>query len=127
MSERLTLSESDMQISKKYKVVLNSCFGGFGLSKAAIQMLIDKHGLDIDSDYGYVGNDDFGIVDDNMDAYRMDKRLVSVVKKLGVDKASGKHAALRIVDVPDDVVDVHGWHISDYDGCESVHQSHWVG
>ena len=57
----------------------------------------------------------------------MDKRLVSVVKKLGVDKASGKHAALRIVDVPDDVVDIHGWHISDYDGCESVHQSHWVG
>ena len=116
-----------MKISKKYKVVLNSCFGGFGLSKDAIQMLNDKHGLDIDSDYGYVDNDDFGIVDDNMDAYRMDKRLVSVVKKLGVKKASGQYSALRIVDVPDDVVDVHGWHISDYDGCESVHQSHWVG
>ena len=116
-----------MKISKKYKVVLNSCFGGFGLSKDAIQMLNDKHGLDIDSDYGYVGNDDFGIVDDNMDAYRMDKRLVSVVKKLGVKKASGQYSALRIVDVPDDVVNVHGWHISDYDGCESVHQSHWVG
>ena len=116
-----------MKISKKYKVVLNSCFGGFGLSKDAIQMLNDKHGLNIDSDYGYVDNDDFGIVDDNMDAYRMDKRLVSVVKKLGVKKASGQYSALRIVDVPDDVVDVHGWHISDYDGCESIHQSHWVG
>ena len=127
MSERLTLSESDMKISKKYKVVLNSCFGGFSLSKDAIQMLIDKYGLDIDSDYGYVDNDVFDIVDDNMDAYRMDKRLVSVVKKLGVDKASGTHAALRSVDVPDDVVEVHGWHISDYGGCESVHQDHWVG
>ena len=116
-----------MKISKKYKVVLNSCFGGFSLSKDAIQMLIDKYGLDIDSDYGYVDNDVFDIVDDNMDAYRMDKRLVSVVKKLGVDKASGKFASLRIVDVPDEVVEVHGWHISDYDGCESVHQDHWVG
>ena len=114
-----------MKKSKGYKVVLNSCFGGFGLSKDAIQMLIDKYGLDIDSDYGYVDNDDFGIVDDNYEAYRMDKRLISVVKKLGVDKASGSHAELRIVAVPDDVVDIHGWYVHDYDGVESVHQSHW--
>ena len=113
--------------SKGYQVVLNSCFGGFGLSKEAVQMLSDEYGLDIDSEYGYVDNEDFGIVDEEHDAYRMDKRLISVVKKLGVKKASGKHAELRIVDVPDEVVDVHGWHISDYDGCESVHQSHWVG
>ena len=116
-----------MKKSKGYKVVLNSCFGGFGLSKAAIQMLIDKHGLDINSEYGYVDNDDFGIDDDHSDAYRMDKRLVSVVKKLGVKKASGDHAQLRIVDVPDEIVDDHGWHISDYDGCENVHQDHWFG
>ena len=57
-----------MKFSKGYKVVLNSCFGGFGLSKDAIQLLIDKHGLDIDSDYGYVDNDNFGIKDDNMEA-----------------------------------------------------------
>ena len=116
-----------MKKSKGYKVVLNSCFGGFGLSKAAIQMLRDKHGLNIFSDYGYVDNDDFGISDDNRDAYRMDKRLISVVKKLGVDKASGDHAKLRIVSVPDDVVDVHGWHISDYDGIDTIHQDHLCG
>jgi len=119
-----------MKKSKKgYKVVLNSCYGGFGLSEEAIQMLIDKHGLELDSelDYGYVDNDDFGIEDENYEAYRMDKRLVSVVEELGVKKASGKHAELRVVVVPDEVVEVHGWHIDDYDGCESVHQSHWVG
>ena len=116
-----------MKFSKGYKVVLNSCYGGFGLSKEAIQMLIDKHGLDIDSEYGYVDNEDFGIVDESHDAYRMDKRLISVVEELGVDSSSGDHAALRIVKVPDEVVDVHGGHIDDYDGCESVHQSHWVG
>ena len=113
-----------MKKSKGYKVVLNSCYGGFGLSKEAIQMLIDKHGLEIDSEYGYVDNEDFGIVDESHDAYRMDKRLISVVEELGVKEASGKYAELRIVDVPDEVVDVHGWHIDDYDGCESVHQSH---
>ena len=116
-----------MKFSKGYKVVLNSCYGGFSLSKEAIQMLIDKHGLEIDSEYGYVDNEDFGIVDESHDAYRMDKRLISVVQKLGVDVSSGDHAELRIVKVPDEVVEVHGWHIDDYDGCESVHQSHWVG
>ena len=116
-----------MKFSKGYKVVLNSCYGGFGLSKEAIQMLIDKHGLDIDSEYGYVDNEDFGIVDERYEAYRMDKRLISVVEELGVDASSGDHADLRIVKVPDEVVEVHGWHIDDYDGCESVHQSHWVG
>ena len=116
-----------MKFSKGYKVVLNSCFGGFGLSKDAVQLLRDKHGLNIFSDHGYVDNEDFGIEDDNMEAYRMDHRLISVVQDLGMDKASGSHAALRVVKVPDDVVDVHGWHISDYDGCENVHQDHWVG
>ena len=116
-----------MKISKGYQVVLNSCYGGFGLSKDAIQMLIDKHGLDINPDYGHVDNDDFGIVDDNMDAYRMDKRLIDVVKSLGCDNASGDLAQLRIVSVPDDVVDVYGWHISDYDGIDTIHQDHWVG
>ena len=116
-----------MKSSKGYQVVLNDCYGGFGLSKDAVSMLIDKYGLDIDSDYGYVDNDDFGIFDDNRDAYRMDKRLISVVQKLGVDKASGDNARLRIVSVPDDVVDVHGWHISDYDGIDTIHQNHWCG
>ena len=106
-----------MKKSKGYKVVLNSCFGGFGLSKEAIKMLIDKHGLDINSEHGYVDNEDFGIVDESHDAYRMDKRLISVVEELGVEEASGRFAQLRIVDVPDEVVDVHGWHIDDYDGC----------
>ena len=116
-----------MKKSKGYKVVLNSCYGGFSLSKEAIQMLIDKHGLDIDSEYGFVDNEDFRIVDEKYEAYRMDKRLISVVEELGVDAASGAHADLRIVVVPDEVVEVHGWHIEEYDGCESVHQSHWVG
>ncbi len=120
------IERNDMKKSKGYKVVLNSQFGGFGLSKEAVQMLNDRFDLDIDSEYGYVDNDDFGIKDENYEAYRMDHRLISVVEDLGMDKASGSHAALRVVDVPDEVVDVHGWHISDYDGCESIHQTHWV-
>ena len=114
-----------MKSSKGYQVVLNDCYGGFGLSKDAVSMLNDKYGLDIDSDYGYADNHSFGIIDDNIDAYRMDKRLIDVVKSLGIDKASGQYASLRIVDVPDDVVDIHGWYISDYDGIDSIHQNHW--
>ena len=56
-----------------------------------------------------------------------DRIAHNLLEELGVEEASGRFARLRIVDLPDEVVDVHGWHIDDYDGCESVHQSHWVG
>ena len=48
-----------MKKSKGYKVVLNSQFGGFSLSKEAVQMLNDRFDLDIDSEYGYIDNDDW--------------------------------------------------------------------
>ena len=82
-----------MKSSKGYQVVLNDCYGGFGLSKDAVSMLIDKY-MDIDSDYGYVDNDVF--MDDNIDSYRMDKRLIDVVKSLEVTNLV--NTSLRIVD-----------------------------
>lgn len=56
---------------------------------------------------------------DNRDIPRDDPNLIKVVKKLG-DKASGKHATLKIVEIPDDVK----WVIDEYDGVETIHEEH---
>lgn len=92
------------------KVVINVCFGGFSLSKEAYAHL----GLEWDG-YGYKYDDDEG------DFRRYDPKLVKCVEELG-DKASGAHAELKVVEIPDDVE----WKIDEYDGNEEVHEVHRV-
>lgn len=82
------------------KVVINSCYGGFGLSKAALKE------LGIEDVYG----DDFR---------RDDPKLVGVVERLGL-KANGEYAELSVVYVPNGVE----WEIDEYDGMEHVSEKH---
>lgn len=56
---------------------------------------------------------------DNRPDDRSDPLLVRVVEELG-DAASGAHAALKIIEIPDGVE----YEIHDYDGMESVHEKH---
>jgi hypothetical protein len=85
------------------KVVINSCYGGYGLSKAACEKL----GLE------WTGCGSAFYED------RTNPALVAVVEELG-DAASGPGACLTVVEVPDDV----DWEISDYDGWEQVEEKH---
>lgn len=79
------------------KIVLNKCFGSFGLSQAATDLLP----MDVEwSEY----------------ANRTDVRLVEVVELLGPG-ANGRHADLSIIIVPEDATD---WTIEDYDGIETI-------
>jgi len=57
-----------------------------------------------------------GIVDN-----RCDPDLIAVIECLG-RKANGKYAALKIVEIPDDIK----WQIDDYDGIETIHEAHQV-
>ena len=82
------------------KVVINRCFGGFGLSKAAKDALGD-----VETDWG--------------DEFRCHPKLVEVVEKLG-SAANGPYSELVVVDVPDDV----DWYIDNYDGVEMVRERH---
>lgn len=50
---------------------------------------------------------------------RDDPVLVQVVQELG-KKADGRHASLKVVDIPDGV----RWEIDEYDGLESIHEVH---
>ena len=85
------------------KVVINSCYGGYGLSEEAYKYL----GIPYD-DYGFKFDND-----------RTNPKLVEVVEKLG-DKASAVLSDLKIIEVPDDV----DWYIDEYDGWESIHEKH---
>ena len=98
------------------KIILNKCYGGFGVSKA----VYDELGMEWDG-YGYLGNVDFDIKSDNYYEYRVNPKLISVVEKLGAKKSSGDMAELKIVELPDDVKD---WEIDEYDGIETVHETH---
>lgn len=58
-----------------------------------------------------------GFYDRDLD--RDDPVLVQVVEELG-ELANGRHAELKIVDIPDDVE----WQIDEYDGSEWVAEKH---
>lgn len=84
------------------KIVVNKCFGGFGLSKEAIERL---------SELGADGID--------VEANRHNPILVQVVEELG-KAASDVFAELVIVEIPDGV----DWWIVEYDGAEDVAEVH---
>lgn len=107
------------------KVVINSCYGGFGLSNEAVLMYAELKGIQFEEveDHGYYflywidreKNECF--YEGDLD--RSDPALVEVVETLGED-SFGSCARLKIVEVPDDVQ----WEIAEYDGAEWVAESH---
>lgn len=83
------------------KVIINTCYGGFSLSEAALEAL---------------GIPDYDRTDKS---FRCNSKLISVVEKLGA-AANGQFTELRIVEIPDGI----DWYIDDYDGMESIHEQH---
>lgn len=88
------------------KVVYNTCFGGFNLSKEATDMYEKLSGKTLEryGDWADIG----GIS-------RSDPALVHVVETLG-DAAGGAHSRLAITTVPEGSF----YRIDEYDGRESV-------
>lgn len=81
------------------KVVINRCYGGFGLSEKAMKFL--------------------GVGSEWPDIARNDPKLVECVEKLG-EGANGTYAELKVVEIPDDI----NWEIGEYDGLEWVEEVH---
>lgn len=90
------------------KVVINKCYGGFGLSdEAAARLGRDTNG-------GLPGHNSA------RDIARDDPALVALMEELGSDRVSGKLAELHVVEIPDGVP----WQIEEYDGREWVAEAH---
>jgi len=125
------------------KIVINGCYGGFGLSDKAFELYlkkknvkwVEKEGncyytipinkyrelseksLKEHSDYRDVNNKGYCLIDSNI--ARDDKVLIEVVEELG-KKANGDFSELRIIEIPDGI----SWKIDEYDGMESVEEEH---
>lgn len=125
------------------KLVINKCFGGFGLSDAAYKRLIDlgiptcpwdnqDHGIAIsDTEHpestkdGALSAKRFAALAGGRyhaswvrnDEHRSHPLVVRVVEELG-PAASGQFAKLTVVEVPDGV----DFEIDEYDGRETVRE-----
>lgn len=100
------------------KLVINKCYGGFGLSKWATEIYAERKGLNVgtyNSSWGFYEGGDFYC----REIPRDDVDLVSIVESLG-SKANGSCADLQVIDIPDGV----NWQIEEYDGNEWVSEVH---
>lgn len=115
------------------KVVINSDYGGFGVSILAMKHILQRKGITgtvfksifpeqvIEDD----NSDDFYSMYDSSGEYfspdfpRDDADLVAVVEELG-DKANTRYSSLKIVEIPDGV----NYEIEEYDGSEWVSEVH---
>jgi hypothetical protein len=85
-------------MSQISRVVINSSYGGYGLSeeaKARLKELGEEH--------------------HEYDIPRHDPTLIQVIEELGSDRASGNYAQLEIVEIVG-----RTYRIEEYDGMESV-------
>lgn len=87
------------------KVVINGCYGGCRLSKAALDYL----GLDEKDRYAF--EDD-----------RTNPKLIECIEKLGPAASTTFYSGLHIVEIPDDVK----WIITNHYGIEQVEEVHRV-
>lgn len=88
------------------KVVINDCFGGFSLSKAALARYNELANTNVDYYYDIERNDPF---------------LVQTIEELG-EQANDVYSDLKIVDIPDGI----SWYIQECGGMESIHETHRI-
>jgi hypothetical protein len=128
---------------KMKKLVINSAYGGFGLSDAAIERYAELKGLTLHkeedtfgSKFYFVPPEEFHKIHEedkkngsykktnelyfsDDDIERDDPILIQVVEELG-EESWGRFAELKVVEIPDGI----GFEISDYDGVEKIHEIH---
>jgi hypothetical protein len=110
------------------KVAINRCWGGFGLSKEANDLM---------ASWGHPGalheikwrEEEYakhpkraGLYDNSFNPHcdRHDPLLIKAIETLGEEKASGDLGKVHIVEIPDGVQ----YEIDDYDGMETIHEQH---
>lgn len=110
------------------KVVINRCFGGFGLSHEAIMKYAAISGLDliaVENDsriipYNYyVGSADEDNYWSEYSLKRDDPNLVKIVEQMG-ESVNSTYSELAVVEIPDGIK----WHLCEYDGIEHIAEDH---
>ena len=125
------------------KIVINACYGGFGLSEEGMRVYAEKKGIPIytwkDPKYQsaifkiYFKADPSGMIEISNEFYqkyhlsdndikRDDPNLVAVVEELG-DKANGMCAKLVVQELPKGTK----YRITEYDGFEGIETDDDIG
>lgn len=78
------------------RIVVNACYGGFGLSEKAVEIL---------------GVDEFEIE-------RTNEKLIELIESKGSEFVGAKYSKLKIIDLPADCTD---YTIVEYDGMETIY------
>ena len=110
------------------KIVINSDFGGFGLSDAAFERYLELKDIKWDRvsgkfssahyyEAGHAEDDDYYL--SYYDIQRDDPILVQVVEEME-GEANGNYSSLKVVEIPDDV----DWILQEYDGHEHIAEAH---
>ena len=125
------------------KIVINRCYGGFGLSEKAVMRYAELAGLTLypfENSFGFmeyykVPKEEFDLIEkENPRAYstlnslmffeshiaRTDPLLIQVIEELGSEESSDVAAKLKIVEIPDGIE----WEIDEYDGVEKIVEKH---
>lgn len=111
------------------KVVINSDYGGFGLSDEVFEEYLKRSGIEYEKreDFSFVRKDVFnfyrigeeeGILLDS-DIPRDNSVLVEIVEEFG-EKANSRYSDLKVVEIPEDVE----WYIEENDGMEWIAERH---
>ena len=90
------------------RIVINRCYGGFGLSDLATQRYRELAWIPEEEVFW------------TYDIPRDSKILLQVIDELGAQESSGPHAELKVIEVPEGVK----WHIGEYDGMEWIAEDH---
>lgn len=97
-----------------FKVVINKCYGGFGISEKGVEWLLDNG-----ADPTKVRVEDAGLASRYKYTIcyleRHHPLLVKMVEALGSEAASGDHARLEIREIDQPL-----YRIDEYDGAESI-------
>jgi len=114
---------------KTRKILISSDFGGFALSDKAVELYLNKKGLEFTTQKKssafsdrrlifYIDGDYFT----EHDLRRDDPVLIETVEELGLEKAADSYSSLKIVEIPYDVE----WVLQDYDGSEWIAEKHRI-
>lgn len=111
------------------KIVINTIFGGFGLSDKAMLEYAKRKDIPVYPEK-HMGCTIFYLNPKDVsppeifrkhlycrDIDRSDPILVDIVEEMR-EKANGEYAKLKVVDVPNDI----NWEIHEYDGAESIRE-----
>ena len=106
------------------KVLVNECYGGYGISVEAGMLWLERKGIKYD-----IYDDRYNLIvyidgeSHNINHYisRTDETLIEIFEEKGSEFVSGGHAELALEEIPDGCeYDIH-----EYDGTEYI-SSTWI-